>query len=355
MSRGPQINLFSCLGSKLDTLTKQQLLEEIEKLAVLQQNNLVKVVNSDKMILHALVRGITDKEIREQVLAKTEELGLEETVKFVEAKETGRRSTVQLSPNTLANIGVNKVTAYKRDQRSDVITKPMDNPNAGARCMYCSRTGHGNKPFGATRKNKCPANGKRCNKCQIAGHFSGSCQTPKPKVDSIKETQFETELSTLQAVSLVDSRGNKYKLSPNDLVPHMVETDGEFKVVKPESQPRIDIEIQVDIAAYKQFGLQCKLGKQFTDRKGRLLEPPKMSMVTDTGAQVDCLSKDKLKCLGLNELSLLKTELSLGCANKTDAGILGAFWGKVVHKANGNNTVVRVLFYVLRKRRQPAQ
>ena len=68
----------------------------------------------------------------------------------------------------------------------------------------------------------------------------------------------------------MDSRGNKHKLSPNDLVPHMVETDGEFKVVKPESQPRIDIEIQVDIAAYKQFGLECKLGKQFTDRKGFL-------------------------------------------------------------------------------------
>ena len=38
-------NLFSCLGSKLDTLTEQQLLDEIEKLAVLSQNNLVKVVH----------------------------------------------------------------------------------------------------------------------------------------------------------------------------------------------------------------------------------------------------------------------------------------------------------------------
>merc|ERR1711888_308982 len=75
--------------------------------------------------LHALVRGITDKEIREQVLAKTEELGLEETVKFVEAKETGRRSTVQLSPGSLANTGVNKITTYKSDQRSDVITRPI--------------------------------------------------------------------------------------------------------------------------------------------------------------------------------------------------------------------------------------
>ena len=62
-----------------------------------------KVSYADKMILHALVRGITDEEIREQVLAKTEEMGLEETVKFVEAKETGRRSTVQLGPGTLAS------------------------------------------------------------------------------------------------------------------------------------------------------------------------------------------------------------------------------------------------------------
>ena len=80
------------------------------------------------MILHALVRGISDKEIRENVLAKTEELGLEETIKFIEAKETGRRSTVQLSPGGLANTGVNQITAYKREQRSDATTRPTRIP-----------------------------------------------------------------------------------------------------------------------------------------------------------------------------------------------------------------------------------
>ena len=74
-----------------------------------------------------------------------------------------------------------------------------------------------------------------------------------------------------------------------------------------------------------------------------------MTVVTDTGAQVDCLSRNKLISLGLNESSQLKTELSLGCANQSDADIIGAFWGRVAHKANGNNTVVRVLSYVLRK------
>ena len=94
----------------------------------------------------------------------------------------------------------------------------------------------------------------------------------------------------------------------------------QLKVSTPEPQPKININIQVDVLAYQQFGLQSKLGKQFTNHKGRLLQPPKVSMVTDTGVQVDCLSKDKRRCLGLNESSFLKTELSLGCANESDAG-----------------------------------
>ena len=37
-------NLFNCLGSKLKTLTEQQMMDEIKKIAVLAQNNLVKMV-----------------------------------------------------------------------------------------------------------------------------------------------------------------------------------------------------------------------------------------------------------------------------------------------------------------------
>ena len=72
-------------------------------------------------------------------------------------------------------------------------------------------------------------------------------------------------------------------------------------------------------------------------------------MLADSGAQVDCVSRDKLKPLGLNEYSLLKAEMSLGCANGSDAGIIGAFFGKVALKDKANNAVVRELFYVLKK------
>ena len=191
-------NLHNCLGTKLENLTEQQLMDEIQKTAVLAQNNLVKVVQllalfqereepirtffarlkaaasacelsvqctavactekvsySDKMILHALVRGISDEEIRENVLAKTEELGLEETIKVIEAKETGRRSTAQLGPGGLANPGVNKITAYKRDQRNDAITRPTLIPTTtptGTFCHYCRQRDHG--PSAAIRERK---------------------------------------------------------------------------------------------------------------------------------------------------------------------------------------------------------
>ena len=245
-------NLFNCLGSKLKTLTEQQMMDEIKKLAVLAQNNLVKMVQffalsqdreepiraffarlkagasacelsvqctavactekvsyADKMILHALVRGIVDEEIRENVLAKSEELGLEETVKFVEAKETGRRSTVELGTSTLANTAVSKITTYKREQKSGVITKPKEILERGVQCKYC-KTGHNVNDANYSREEECPAWNNKCHNCQRLGHFTRACTAGKPKVSSItqsqKEEQFDAELLAVHVNQLVDSR-----------------------------------------------------------------------------------------------------------------------------------------------------
>ena len=72
-----------------------------------------------------------------------------------------------------------------------------------------------------------------------------------------------------QVISLRDTKGRRYNLSPDEKVPHMIDMNRELVARNPEPQPRMDIKIQVDVAAYQQFGLECKLGKQFTDRKGR--------------------------------------------------------------------------------------
>ena len=120
------------MGTKLDTATEAELLLEIEKLCVIPQNNLVNVVkllvltqdrdepirsflvqlkgcasickltvtctsvgcdedvsHSEKVILYALLKGLSDSEIQQDVLADGEDKSLDETMKFVEAKEAG--------------------------------------------------------------------------------------------------------------------------------------------------------------------------------------------------------------------------------------------------------------------------
>ena len=58
-----------------------------------QANCVEKVSYAEKIILHTLVRGLVDEQICEEVLAKSVEMNLDDTIKFVEAKETGHRST----------------------------------------------------------------------------------------------------------------------------------------------------------------------------------------------------------------------------------------------------------------------
>ena len=68
----------------------------------------------------------------------------------------------------------------------------------------------------------------------------------------------------------------------------------------------------------------------------------------DTGAQVDCVARNQLKRLGLSEQDLLEAAVTLGCANNTKAGVLGAFWGKVLCEVKNKIKTVKVMFYVLK-------
>ena len=127
---------------------------------------------------------------------------------------------------------------------------------------------------------------------------------------------------------------------------------GGYKKVDPEEQPKVTVEMQVDKEAYEQTEVECRLGKQWTTKNGKLLTPPKtmlsLAMTADSGAQVDCINKSKLRQLGLSQDSLLATSVKLGCANETSAGVLGVFFAKIEAKsAAGRKTVVRCLVYVL--------
>ena len=67
----------------------------------------------------------------------------------------------------------------------------------------------------------------------------------------------------------------------------------------------------------------------------------------DTGAQVDCISVSQIRKLGIGKQNLLIPGLHVDCANNTDAGIVGVFFGRIwtAEETGG----MSVLFYVLEK------
>ena len=99
---------------------------------------------------------------------------------------------------------------------------------------------------------------------------------------------------------------------------------------------------------YEKTGLPLRMGRTSMTRKGKILQVPKVELLCDTGAQVDCINRKNLCALGLVENQLLSPEVAIGCANESPAGVLGVFFGKVTAMEGMVTVKVQVLFYLLR-------
>ena len=112
----------------------------------------------DQMVAHQLVRGLGDPVIQEQVLAQGAESGamdLTKLLKFIEAKEAGKRSSLLL---TSAG-GLNKMSEYKRGKLSSSSSPLSPTTPSPAQCNNCGS----DKCKG---KKDCFAKDKICSWCQ---------------------------------------------------------------------------------------------------------------------------------------------------------------------------------------------
>ena len=114
----------------------------------------------DKWVLMTLINGLYDGDTQQAVLSKVEELNLEDTIIFVEAREVGKQSAKVLSGG-LSSSQVSRVT---EDQ---------------GKCKFCGQSGHGRYPNSDIRKTDCPAFGKQCKNCKKKGHFPSVCLKKK--------------------------------------------------------------------------------------------------------------------------------------------------------------------------------
>ena len=390
-------DLHNLHGSALDSKTEDELIRELRKLAVVAQNNMVNVVRlrsipqdrdepvrsylaklkgaasvckltvkstgvedesvsyADQEILHCLVKGLVDDDIRSQVLGATEEMDLEATVKFIEVKEAGKKANSYLD-NGGNEALVNRVTGYKRAQKDDLIIglQAEGDGTTVQKCKFCGRKGHGYSPNMSLKREQCPAWDKSCNACGAKGHFSKTraCRK-KATVDRLDvkllKKPIESKMQALRVKAKTKEMSGVHSLSAQKPVPHMREIDGEMVIAMPEDHPKVRVEVQVDAKTYEDNDLEAVLQRRVSKWTHKKQEQPRIKMLADTGAQVDCVSRAKFRELGLGEDQLLEPAVTLGCANTTGAGVLGVFFGKVVARGYDKSVEARTMFYVLKR------
>ena len=133
----------------------------------------VKVSAVDSWILLLLVKNMYDTDIRQEVMSKVTVMSLDETIAFIEAKETSLKATQTLEKSVLASGAVNQVQ--------------KENANEQDKCKYCGNKGHGRNPNFDLKKSSCPAFNNRCKSCSRKGHFQDFCTKSLPKEKSKKD------------------------------------------------------------------------------------------------------------------------------------------------------------------------
>ena len=133
----------------------------------------------DQLLKDSIIRGIYDQEIQLEILGnQDQEISLEKLIKFIEAKESGRRSAHRLHdsvPKSSAAVTTAATSSYRS------AMKP---------CGYCGNKAYHGLKF-KEREQKCPAAKHTCKKCNKNGHFEKMCRKSLERPNTVNECNLE--------------------------------------------------------------------------------------------------------------------------------------------------------------------
>lgn len=348
--------------------TEATLMESMKKMSVKRQNTLVNIVtflglgqDADEPVKHyaarlrgqasicnfqlpagetsyvnhmvkfQLVRGLADPVIQEQVLAhyatQTDvgNIGLDQTLNFVEAKESGKHDSSAISNGGLG--GLNRVSEYRAGQnRSKQAGKPTDvqqKPLEGSKdaCGWCKKTGHGAKPSEQTRKTECPAYGKSCLKCGAMHHFRSACRSkkPTPGVNQVQTPEVNTDSD---GANNAITFGHFYHIMAEvgradnaRTIDHKTfsKVTG-WQSGRPEPHPLTAVSVQLCRAAYPDLGVP---------RPRERAREVKVMAMPDTGAQMCIAGLNLVHAMGMTKRDLFPVSTTICGANNQPINLLG--------------------------------
>ena len=139
---------------------------------------------TNDMVRDALIKGITDSDIRQDILGEIDQnMSLEQVMQYISAKAQAKQSASHLSGETTT--GAIRSSHQRRKfpptkNSNETYNRNPSTSYTSGECKYCGETGHGTNRLYRPSADRCPAIGKKCIKCNIFNHTIKVCRHNKP-------------------------------------------------------------------------------------------------------------------------------------------------------------------------------
>ena len=270
------------------------------------------------MIRDALIKGLTDDEIRLDILGESkQDMSLEEVLKFAEAKESGKRSAGRLlGGGTTSTAAV--TSSYKQQEKSRMNSQTNEAKPSLSLCGHCGKPGHGRSR--QERQRKCTAYNHTCAKCGTLHHHEDVCRRPKrkpqPSIPTTSPLQNDATaiFETLCSLSYVLTADTHAIMLNHHIYSEFCDV---WEKRASDPQPFIDVCVHAVPSDAQSLGFPTTLLS------------PTLSVsypaVADTGCQ-SCLARMSLLTkLGLKRSHLIPVTMKMTAANNHRISIAGAF------------------------------
>ena len=285
---------------------------------------------SDIMIRDVLIRGLDDEEIRLDILGESrQDMSLEEALRYVEAKESGKRSASRLVEGSPATTAAG-VSSYKRYERLRVQNNP-DGRRPPSTCGYCGKAGHGNSK--QERAKKCPAFGKKCTKCGITHHFANVCrQSSRHPANPSSPNALDDSVAIFDSLCCTNDAAPVSNAHSIPLDHHVYnEFCKAWEKRASDPQPFVNVTIQAAPSDANSLGFPTS----FPTPTPSITYPA----MADTGCQSCLAGTVLLTKLGLDRRHLLPVKMRMTAANRGAIDIIGALALRISGTSPSNTTL----------------
>ncbi|GFR97848.1 enzymatic polyprotein [Elysia marginata] len=154
------------------------------------------------MIRDTLITGLADDDIRLKVLGPSnQEMSLDETIRFIEAKDSGKRSASRIKPPSSASVDAS--STYRQAEKRRLQPHQSDSKDKVTLCGHCGKAGHGRRR--QDRMNHCPTFNHTCSKCNLPHQFESVCRKSRPARNQTTTKQDDDATTVLEALCYIES------------------------------------------------------------------------------------------------------------------------------------------------------